>query len=393
MYNKTEEDYKKLFAVADDIPAGFKLRDWTSIARELNLYFKVELTPKQWKTQYDSGKKRMRKYGTPAARSTYILKEEVKKESSSTLALKLRKYLVKPKTMEKITSYLKVDEVTALGLIYKLKIEHYSITYDKYNETYVLAKRIHEDPKVYNHSIGEIKEVDFLVISDSHLCQKGQQLSFINHLYDEAERRGIKRVYVVGDITDGYYKNRQEQVYDLFAIGADEQKDYVVKNWPRRKGIITYFIIGNHDETHIKNGGFNIGKAIANERDDMVYLGIGYAMIELSPNCRMDLLHPLDGSSYAISYSGQKYMDALSGGDKPNILFVGHHHKCMYFVYRNIHYFEVPSTTKQSSWMKRKRLANESGAWFVKVVVDEEGTISSCITEYMKQYKYLDNDY
>src|SRR5690606_22671290 len=106
-----------------------------------------------------------------------------------------------------------------------------------------------------------------------------------------------------------------------------------------------------------------------------------------------DLLHPLDGSSYAVSYSGQKYLDSLSGGDKPNILFVGHHHKAMYFNYRNVHYFEVPSMTQQSSWMKRKRLANESGAWFVKIKVDEEGTIVSIVSEYVKQYKYLENDY
>ncbi len=107
----------------------------------------------------------------------------------------------------------------------------------------------------------------------------------------------------------------------------------------------------------------------------------------------MDIFHPLDGSSYAISYSGQKYMDSISGGDKPNILFVGHHHKALYFPYRNIHYFEVPSLMAQSSWMKRKRIANESGAWFVKLTVDEQGTIVRIIPEHIKQYKFLENDF
>jgi hypothetical protein len=86
-------------------------------------------------------------------------------------------------------------------------------------------------------------------------------------------------------------------------------------------------------------------------------------------------------------------MDGLTGGDKPNLLFVGHHHKCLYFPYRNIHYFEVPSMCKQSSWMKRKRIANASGAWFVKVKVDEEGTLVSVLPEQVKQYKFLENDY
>lgn len=396
MYNKTQEDYEYLFKVVNDIPVGYKLRDWDSITRILNDYFKVSLSKKQWKVQYDSGMRRVRKYGNPAARSTYILKEDKIAKEIETIeskSLRLKKYLARPKTMEQVIKFLDVDEITALGIIYQLKIQHYSVNHDSYNDTYCIDKKVHEDPKVYNHSIGEVEDVEFLVISDTHFCQKGQQLAFVNHIYDEAVRRGIKRVYHVGDISDGYYKNRPEQIYDLFAIGADEQKDYIVTNYPRREGITTYLIIGNHDETHIRNGGFNIGKAISQERPDIQYLGIGHAKIMLTPNCRMDLLHPLDGSSYAVSYSGQKYMDALTGGDKPNILFVGHHHKVLYFPYRNIHYFEVPSMTKQSSWMKRKRIANSSGAWFVKLKVDEEGTIVSVLPEHIMQYRYLENDY
>ena len=36
-------------------------------------------------------------------------------------------------------------------------------------------------------------------------------------------------------------------------------------------GITTYFILGNHDETHIRNGGANTGIAIARARPDMKY--------------------------------------------------------------------------------------------------------------------------
>lgn len=396
MYNKSQKDYEKVNEVVNDIPAGHKLRDWVSIARILNKHFKTKLSPRQWSNQYDSGIRRTKKYGNPAARETYILKENKEAtilESLESKSIRLKKYIIRPKTMDQITKFIKADEITVMGLIYQLKVQHYLINFDEQNGTYAMDKKPHETPKVYNHSIGEVKEVEFLVISDPHWCQKGQQKSFVEYIYDEAERRGIKTIYVVGDLVDGFYKNRPEQIYDLFAIGADDQKDYFVENWPKRKGITTYVIIGNHDETHIRNGGFNIGKAIAKERSDIQYLGIGHAKIMLTPNCRMDLLHPLDGSSYAVSYSGQKYMDALTSGDKPNILFVGHHHKALYFPYRNIHYFEVPSMTRQSSWMKRKRIANASGAWFVTLKVDEEGTIVSLISEYIKQYKYLENDY
>ena len=221
MYRKSQTDYDKINEVADDIPAGHKLRDWLSIARILNEHFKTKLSPKQWMTQYESGKRRFKKYGNYAARSTYILKEDkaaTKAESLESKSLRLKSYLAKPKTMAQITKFLGIDDNSAMGLIYQLKIQHYLINHDEQNNTYVMDKKPHETPKVYNHSIGKLEEFEFLVVSDSHLCQHGQQLSFINYIYDEAKKRGIKSVYHVGDITDGYYKNRAEQIYDLFAI-------------------------------------------------------------------------------------------------------------------------------------------------------------------------------
>ena len=397
MYNNTQEDFNKIFEVVNNFPEGTHKRNWNDISAKLNKLFNTSFNAKQWKARYDAAVKRINKHGSPLLRITPIKKEIVKNNkpelSTSEKKKKLLDYISRPRTIEQINLYLGIDEIEAYGLIQSLKIDNYIINYNTLDNTFGLQKNPLRDSRIYNHNVGDVTEFEFLVVSDNHWCTKHQQKSFVDYIYAEAHRRGIKNVYHVGDIVDGYYKNRPEQIYDLIRVGADEQKDYVVENWPKYPGMTTYLIIGNHDETHIRNGGFNIGKAIAQERDDFVYLGIGHAKIMLTPNCRMDLLHPLDGSSYAVSYSGQKYMDAISGGDKPNILFVGHHHKAMYFLYRNIHYFEAPSMTKQSSWMKRKRLANESGAWFIKVKVDSEGTIVSLIPEYIKQYKFLEDDY
>jgi len=74
-------------------------------------------------------------------------------------------------------------------------------------------------------------------------------------------------------------------------------------------------------------------------------------------------------------------------------LFVGHHHKLLYMVNRNIHAFEVPSTCQQSMWEKRKRLQNTSGAWFITVEIDDEGTLTRVIPEQLVQYKKIDSDY
>lgn len=406
MYSKSDQDYSKLFEVVKYHRENTNIQKrWLSISEELNKVFNVLLTPSQWRSQYDSGIKRLKKYGTAGTRisltvnneipNLYSQSEKAKELSVDEQKQKLKSFIFKPKTISEIAKHLNVNEIQILGLMQSLKMDGYLINYNEYDRTVMLDKHPAQIPQSYIHSIGETNEFEFVVISCSHWSSRKQQKSFTEYIYDEAVKRGIKNVYHCGDIVDGYYKNRPEHIFELIPglIGADEQAEYVIENWPKREGIITHLILGNHDETHIKNGGFNIGKAIAKNRPDFRYLGIGHAKIELTPNCRMDIFHPLDGSSYAISYSGQKYMDSISGGDKPNILFVGHHHKALYFPYRNIHYFEVPSMMAQSSWMKRKRIANESGAWFVKLTVDAQGTIVRIIPEHIKQYKFLENDF
>lgn len=391
MFNKTSQEFDILFKEIE-LCRDSKTNKihWDDVAKKLNKEFKEKLDKKQWKRQYELGKGRINKFGIS---STIKTKKDKKKQSIANTKDILKTLLTKPKSVNEIVEKLGVDEITALGLILLLRNDGYVISHNERDNTYTIDTKSYVEPKEYNHAIGEVKEFSFLVIGDSHWCTKHQQKAFVNYIYDEAVKRGITTVYHVGDIVDGFYKNRPEHIYELFAISADEQKDYVVENWPKHEGITTYLILGNHDETHIKNGGFNIGRAIEKERPDIKYLGIGHAKIWLTDKCRLDLFHPLDGSSYAVSYSGQKYMDSLSGGDKPNILFVGHHHKALYFPYRNIHYFEVPSMTQQSSWMKRKRIANESGAWFVTVKVDETGTVVGILPEHIKQYRYLEKDY
>jgi len=409
MYTKTKQQLEKVFEVIEKHRKNpVNKFFWEDIVKELNEHFDVSLTKRQWRNQYDEGKSRIKKYGSPTIKLARPKKEipnlkvpydkqKAEKKEIDMLKKKenLKNLLIKPKRIEEIESVLKIDTIQAMGLIQMLKIDNFHILYNDYEKTFIIDRKPKMTSQNYKHSIGNVEEFEFMVISDTHWCSKIQQKTFVEWAYKEAYSRGIKKVYHAGDIVDGFYKNRPEHIYELIPglIGADEQAEYVIHNWPRYPGITTSFILGNHCETHIKNGGTNIGRRLAKERNDFEYLGIGYAKIELTPNCRMDLFHPLDGSSYAVSYSGQKYMDSLSGGDKPNIIFTGHHHKALYFPYRNIYYFEVPSMCQQSSWMKRKRCANESGVWFIKLKIDQEGSIVSVIPEHIKQYRFIENDF
>ena len=158
-------------------------------------------------------------------------------------------------------------------------------------------------------------------------------------------------------------------------------------------GIATKFISGNHDSTHIKNGGSDIGKRIADKRNDMEYLGYMSAKVWLTPQCDMDLFHPLDGATYALSYSSQKFVDGLQGGQKPRILAIGHHHKSLYYPYRNIHVFEVPCFEAQTAFEKGKKISVNVGGWIVKITCKPDGTITSLSPTLIPFYDMIEEDY
>jgi len=235
--------------------------------------------------------------------------------------------------------------------------------------------------------------IRFGVVSDTHLGSKHQQLTHLNNAYDTFEKEGIKTVYHAGDITEGY-KMRKGHENEIFLHSTDEFIDYVVDKYPRREGITTKAIGGNHDGSFMKLAGVNIGPKIQEKRKDIVYLGDLNTTVDITPNCKLELNHPLDGSStVSYSYALQRYADSLMGGTKPNILLVGHYHKMVYLDYRNIHMLAVPCLEAQTPFMRGKRLPAHLGYYIITVHVDKEGTIQRFIPEHFPIYKTIKHDY
>lgn len=148
-----------------------------------------------------------------------------------------------------------------------------------------------------------------------------------------------------------------------------------------------------HDASILKRAGHDIGRSIAEKRKDMVYLGADNALVMLTPNCSMLLTHPWAGSAYSISYRPQKMIEAMSGGEKPNILVIGHFHKAEYLFYRNIHSFQAGTFQAQTPFMRGKSLAAMLGGWIVEVEVNLDGTISKIKQEYIPYYQAIKDDW
>ena len=281
-----------------------------------------------------------------------------------------------------------------LDSINNLKSNGYNI--HEVNGNYKLEKKIITlSENTYSNEWDGEQIIRFGALGDTHLCSKWQQLTFLHKIYDIYKKEGIDTVYHTGDISDGYNKRRANHIYELIPgmVGVEQQKNYIVTSYPRRKGIKTQFVGGNHDSWHLMNGGADIGKMIARERDDMEYLGNSSSVINLTPFCTMKLKHPGRGSSYSISYTTQKSIDAMTGGNKPNVYLVGHYHKAEYLFYRNIHCVQTGTMCGQTGWMDAMELAAHVGAWIIEIHVNDLGTITRFKSEFIPLYNIKENDF
>ena len=248
------------------------------------------------------------------------------------------------------------------------------------------------EPTTHDRVWDGTTEIKFAVIGDTHLGSKYTQLTHLNNFYDICEAEGIKDVYHAGDVTDGI-KMRPGHEYELYAVSTDDMLQDVINNYPRRKGITTHFITGNHDASIYKHVGHDIGRSISHFREDMNYLGRDCAVINLTDKCTLELRHPWDGTAYALSYKPQKMIEAMESDSKPNILAIGHYHKAEYLFYRNVHTIQTGCFEGQTPFTRGKGISVNIGGWIITIKVSEDGTIKSITPQFIPYYKSISEDY
>ena len=249
-----------------------------------------------------------------------------------------------------------------------------------------------QEPTHYKSKWDKTSTIKFAIIGDTQLGSKYTQLTYLHDFYDRCEEEGIHTVYHTGDMVEGL-KMRVGHEYELYTVSADDMRDDVIKNYPQRPGITTYFISGNHDASIYKQVGYDICEAIARRRPDMKYLGRDCAVINLTPKCTLELRHPWDGTAYALSYKMQKMIEGMESDSKPNILAVGHYHKAEYLFYRNVHALQTGCFQGQTPFTRGKGISVHMGGWFVTIRVDKKGTIQGFAPEFIPYYSSIKDDY
>jgi hypothetical protein len=258
-----------------------------------------------------------------------------------------------------------------------------------------LEKRVviqNQEPEHYEGKWDGTTTLRFAIMGDTQFGSKYAQLTYLHDFYDICEKEGIKDVYHTGDLTDGL-KMRTGHEYELYVVSADEMRDDVVKNYPMREGITTHFITGNHDASIYKHIGYDIGQAIAERRPDMEYLGRDCAVVNLTPNCTLELRHPWDGSAYSLSYKPQKMIESMDDDSKPTILAIGHYHKQGDFLFRGVHAMLTASFQSQTPFLRGKSIASIIGGYIVTIRVDEDGFIRGFSPEFIHYKKPIKDDY
>lgn len=220
--------------------------------------------------------------------------------------------------------------------IVELLEQGYRVAVDEQHVT--LTKAVPQADQVYKASpelfAGELVRIG--VVSDTHLNSKHCRLDELHTAYEMLHREGIRRVWHIGDLTDGkgVYKHH---LRDLERASFDDQVQFCVENFPQIDGMTTEIISGNHDlEGDFGKEAADPVRAVCAHRDDMIYLGEYSAWIEFEQGTRIHLLHPGGGASYAASYRPQKIIEGYEGGMKPNATLFGHWHRRGDFEHRNV---------------------------------------------------------
>ena len=206
----------------------------------------------------------------------------------------------------------------------------------------------------------------FGLVSDTHLGSKFERLDALEVMYDRFVQAGIHTVFHVGDLTDGSHVYKGQE-FEQNVLGQQAQIDYAIKKYPKRAGIQTIAISGNHDLKMYEASGADPLVPISRSRKDITYIGQYAARVQMADKVVMDMLHPMGNQAYAVSYKAQRAINALAPEDLPNILTYGHYHNSLYLNYRGIHFLQTPCFKDPSlQFEKRLGLTSNIGGWIVE---------------------------
>lgn len=165
--------------------------------------------------------------------------------------------------------------------------------------SYRIKKGFTEEQDISLLTSSQNKEIRLALISDLHFGNNNERIDALNKVYEYCSRKGINIIINGGDILDGYLGKSSDKIY----ANAEDQIDYMLKNYPFDKNIINFVCLGNHDFSILMNDGKDIETILNARRHDIVSLGYHYGEINIK-NEKIIVVHPNNGKELILPSEG-----------------------------------------------------------------------------------------
>lgn len=232
----------------------------------------------------------------------------------------------------------------------------------------------------------------FGLVSDTHLGSKHERLDVLAELYNIFAGEGVKHVFHAGNWVEGESRLNR---HDIRIYGLEAQLNYFVENYPAKDGIRTYYVAGDdHEGWWQQREVINIGqtledKARAAGRADLEYLGYVEADVELRArkgSAVLRVMHGGGGSAYAYSYTAQKVVESFQGGEKPQVLALGHYHKFDFCYPRGVCVVQPGCTQDQSVFLRKRKIEAMVGGCLAWIKQRPDGSLQRFRAEWLPFY-------
>jgi predicted phosphodiesterase len=229
--------------------------------------------------------------------------------------------------------------------------------------------------------------IRFGLIGDTHIGSLYQRVDALKAFYAGCADEGIDTIIHAGDVIDGWrvYRGQEFELHPN-ARSWPEQRDMFVSEAPKIEGMRTIFISGNHDSSFKKLIGMIVGDELQRVRPDWNYIGADVGNVTLKTKngerFTVTLVHPSDrGNAYALSYRLQKFIEAIPGGQKPDLLALGHYHKANFMPdYRNVRGLLVGAFQSQTPNMATQGSPAHVGGWIITATLGERKKLTSRVS-------------
>ncbi len=311
---------------------------------------------------------------------------------------KFKEYTRKERTCDDVCKHFGLNILQFNYVVSRLKSSGINIIVSGFGEDATvlnLDERNLNGDNIYTIDIGNETEFNTLVISDTRLGSKYQQLSRLNFAYQEAWKQGFDKAILLGDITEGLYSLKNPYHDTLFVDTTEKQAEYVVNNYPYIEGFKTYFITGDQDATHTKKNGVDIGRMISRERDDMVYLGNMRCQLNVR-NMKILAQHLKIGKfdrAKTISLKPQDAIYAMRSEEKVDIILDGHILASQQMTERGMREIAVPSLVATTPRIRTSAIPHNVGFVLLRTNLTKDGKYNDMEATFAPFYQTDQDDY